>query len=103
MSIKSNGLLVGLGFLLGTLGVRAATSKPAKDLYVSALVKGLQAKSAGEELVEQAKSNLDDIVAEANYVNAQQKAAEKAAAAPVSTPAPPKSRSKAKRGSAATA
>jgi hypothetical protein len=63
--------LVGAGFLLGTLGVKALTSKPAKKLYVQGVSKALQARSAGLDIVEQAKSNLDDIVAEASYLNEQ--------------------------------
>ena len=63
--------LVGAGFLLGTVGVKALTSKPAKKLYVQGVSKVLQARTAGLDIIEQAKSNLDDIVAEANYLNEQ--------------------------------
>jgi hypothetical protein len=63
--------LVGAGFLLGTVGVKALTSKPAKKLYVQGVSKVLQARSAGLDIIEQAKSNLDDIVAEASYLNEQ--------------------------------
>ncbi|MDR1421250.1 MAG: DUF6110 family protein [Coriobacteriales bacterium] len=62
------GMLVA-GFLLGTIGVKAATSKPAKKLYVQGVSKVLQAKNAGLDILEEAKSNLDDIIAEANYLN----------------------------------
>ncbi|MDR3307616.1 MAG: DUF6110 family protein [Coriobacteriales bacterium] len=89
MGIRNTGLLLGAGFLLGSVGVKAATSKPAKDLYVKAISKGLQAKAAGEELVEQAKSELDDLVAEASYLNTQEAEAEDAPAAS----APKKARS----------
>ena len=63
--------LVGAGFLLGTVGVKALTSKPAKKLYVQGVSKVLQARTAGLDIIEQAKSNLDDIVAEASYLNEQ--------------------------------
>lgn len=66
------GLLVGAGFLLGTVGVKALTSQTAKKCYVQGVAKGLQAKSAYENIVEQAKAQVDDIVAEASYVNSMQ-------------------------------
>lgn len=72
MGFKDKGLLVGAGFLLGTVGVKAATSPTARRLYVKAVSKGLQAKAGCEDIVEEAKSNLDDIVAEANYINEQE-------------------------------
>ncbi|MDR1358785.1 MAG: DUF6110 family protein [Coriobacteriales bacterium] len=64
-----NGLLVGAGFLIGTLGIKALTSKPAKQLYVQGVAKGLQAKTCYEEIVEEAKAQVDDIVSEASYLN----------------------------------
>ena len=69
--------LVAAGFTLGTLGVKALTSAVAKKFYVQVVSKGLQAKAAGQDIIEQAKSNVDDIVAEANYLNEQEKAPEK--------------------------
>ncbi|MDR0501374.1 MAG: DUF6110 family protein [Coriobacteriales bacterium] len=69
MITKKNVGFIGAGFLLGTLGLKALTSKPAKKLYVQGVSKALQVKSAGLDIVEQAKSNLDDIVAEASYLN----------------------------------
>jgi hypothetical protein len=72
--------LIAAGFFLGTVGVKALTSEPAKKLCVQAVSKGLQAKAAGQDIIEQAKSNVDDIVAEASYLNEQEtKEAEKAA------------------------
>ena len=52
------GLLMGAGFLLGTVGVKALTSATAKKCYVQGVAKGLQAKSAYEGIVEQAKAAL---------------------------------------------
>lgn len=68
--------LVGLGFALGTLGVKALSSKTAKELYVKGLAEGIKFKHAAEELVERAKENVDDIVAEAEEL-ADKKIAEK--------------------------
>ena len=55
MDTKKGSLLVGAGFLLGTLGVKALTSEPAKKCYV-------------QGIVEEAKAQVDDIVAEATYL-----------------------------------
>ncbi|MDR0514035.1 MAG: DUF6110 family protein [Coriobacteriaceae bacterium] len=74
MNNKNIGL-VAAGFLLGTVGVKALTSKPAKKLYVQGISKTLQVKSAGLDIIEQAKSNLDDLVAEASYLNVKEDAA----------------------------
>lgn len=67
---KRSGWLVGAGFLLGTLGVKALTSPTAKKCYVQGVATGLRAKAAYEGIVEQAKAEVDDIVAEASYLNA---------------------------------
>lgn len=71
-SKAKGGLLVGAGFLIGTLGVKALTSPTAKKVYVQGVAKGLQAKSSYENIVEEAKAQVDDIVAEANYINVSQ-------------------------------
>ena len=63
------GLLVGAGFLLGTVGVKALTSSTAKKAYVQGVAKGIQAKNCYENSVEQAKAQVDDIVAEAQYIS----------------------------------
>ncbi len=64
--------LVAAGFLLGTAGVKALTSKPAKDLYVQGIAAGMRAKNSADELVERAKEQVDDMVAEAEAVNRAQ-------------------------------
>ena len=69
-----NALLLGAGFLMGTIGVKALTSERAKRVYVQGVAKGLQAKSYYEDVVEQAKAQVDDIVAEASYINESAKA-----------------------------
>ncbi len=66
---KNGGWLIGAGFLLGTVGVKAVTSDAAKKVYVQGVAKGLQAKAAYQDVVEQAKCQVDDIVAEASYIN----------------------------------
>ena len=71
---KKSGLLVGAGFLLGTVGVKALSSSTAKKCYVQGVAKGLQAKAAYQDVVEQAKAQVDDIVAEASYINESAKA-----------------------------
>ena len=64
-----NSLLVGAGFLAGTVGVKALTSKTARKCYVHGVAKGLQVKQGYQNIVEEAKAQVDDIVAEANYIN----------------------------------
>lgn len=75
-----NGLLVGGGFLLGTLGLKALTSETAKKCYVQGIAQGMRAKSAYEAMVEQAKAEVDDIVAEATYLTTEAAAADAASA-----------------------
>jgi len=66
-----NGLLVAGGFLLGTVGVAALTSETAKKGYVQAVACGMRAKQFYDEVIEQAKAQVDDIVNEASYLNAK--------------------------------
>ena len=61
-------MFTGLGFLLGTVGVKAATSETARKGYVHAMAQGMMAKNEYENLVEQAKAEYDDIKAEASYL-----------------------------------
>lgn len=67
-----NGLLVGAGFLLGTIGIKALTSPAAKRCYVQGVAYGLRAKESYSNIVEEAKAQVDDIVAEASYINSSQ-------------------------------
>lgn len=75
-SMKRNGLLVGAGFLLGTVGIKALTSPTAKKCYVQGVAQGLRAKSCYEDIVEQAKAQVDDIVAEASFIAVKPEEAE---------------------------
>ena len=61
-------LFTGLGFLLGTAGVKAATSITARKGYVYAMAQGMRAKHEYESIVEEAKAEYDDIKAEASYL-----------------------------------
>ncbi len=74
-------ILVGAGFLAGTAGVKAVTSKTARKIYVKGLVQSLKAKENCESLVEEAKAQFDDIMAEAEYqAKGAEEGAEEAAA-----------------------
>lgn len=66
---KTHALLVGAGFLAGTLGLKAVTSDAAKRLAVQGVAVGMRVKAGYEDVVEQAKAQVDDIVAEASYLN----------------------------------
>ena len=61
-------LFTGLGFLLGTVGVKAATSKTAHKGYVHAMAQCMRVKGEYENVVEQAKAEYDDIKSEASYL-----------------------------------
>ena len=79
-----NALFTGLGFLIGTIGIKAATSQTAKKGYVHAMAQGMKAKAGYEGIVEQAKAEFDDMKAEAEYIAVSAKdveAAEEADAA----------------------
>lgn len=78
---KYHGLMMGAGFLLGTVGVKALKSDCARKCYVHGVAKGLQAKAEYQRIVEEAKAEVDDIVAEANYINLQAGEAKSADAA----------------------
>lgn len=77
---ENKGFLLGAGFLLGSIGLKALTSQQAKKCYVQGVAQGLRAKAAYENIVEQAKAEVDDIVAEANYITMQEAPAEAEAA-----------------------
>ena len=63
--------LVGAGMLIGSLGLRALKSAPVRQLCVQGVAAGMRARSGYEDAVERAKATFDDIVAEAEYLNAQ--------------------------------
>ena len=67
-------LFTGLGFLIGTAGIKALTSKTARKGYVHAMAQGMRCKAEYENLVEQAKAEFDDIKAEASFIASKDKA-----------------------------
>lgn len=73
-----NFLFTGLGFLIGTVGLKAATSETAKKGYVHAMAQGMKAKAEYEDIVEQAKAEFDDMKAEAEYIAVSDKDVKKA-------------------------
>ena len=67
--------------MAGTAGVKAVTSKTARKIYVKGLVQSLKAKENCESLVEEAKAQFDDLMAETEYqAKGTEEAAEEAAA-----------------------
>lgn len=58
-----NTLLVGGGFLLGTAGIKLLTSAPVKNACVQGIACGMRIKNCYQDMVEQAKANVDDMVA----------------------------------------
>ncbi len=77
-SITRCGILVGVGFLLGTLGVKAAKSNAARQVAVKGIAAGMRAKAGYENIIEQARAEVDDMVAEASYFNKMQMEADAA-------------------------
>ena len=74
-----NTLLVGGGFLLGTAGIELLTSAPVKNACVQGIACGMRVKNCYQDMVEQAKANVDDMVAEAAYITQSEAAADEAA------------------------
>lgn len=69
-----NTLLVGGGFLLGTAGIKLLTSAPVKNACVQGIACGMRIKNGYQDMVEQAKAEVDDMVAEATYLTSKPKA-----------------------------
>lgn len=61
-------------FRSGHAGLEGAEQLHGEESYVQGVAKGLQAKAAYQDVVEQAKAQVDDIVAEASYINESAKA-----------------------------
>lgn len=74
-----NTLLVGGGFLLGMAGIKLLTSAPVKNACVQGIACGMRIKNCYQDMVEQAKANVDDMVAEAAYITQSEAAADNAA------------------------
>ena len=67
-----NTLLVGGGFLLGT-------AAPVQNACGQGIACGMRIKNGYQDMVEQAKANVDDMVAEAAYITQSEAAADEAA------------------------
>ena len=68
-----NTLLVGGGFLLGAAGIKLLTSAPVKNACVQGIACGMRIKNGYQDMVEQAKAEVDDLVAEATYLTSDAK------------------------------
>ncbi|MEE1160068.1 MAG: DUF6110 family protein [Atopobiaceae bacterium] len=67
-------LLLG-GAVLGQVVPKILTSEPAKRCYVQCIAAGMRVKASYMDLVEQARAEVGDMVAEATYMNEQATAA----------------------------
>jgi hypothetical protein len=76
-------LLVGAGFLVGAFGSKVACSKPVRKVAVETTRLGLKAKNCVETTIDGAKADVDDIVAEAEFLNESEAEAKEAAEAEV--------------------
>ncbi len=65
---KTHSLLVAAGAVLGVVVPKALASEPAHKLAVNTVAAGMRVKSGYQDIVEQAKAQVDDIVAEAEYL-----------------------------------
>lgn len=55
------------GFLAGTVGVKLLKSEPVRKAAVATVAAGMRAKASYDDIVEQARAEVEDIVAEATY------------------------------------
>ena len=60
------------GVVLGQVVPRVLASEPAKKVYVQGIAAGMRAKGTYLDLVEQARAEVDDMVAEATFINAKE-------------------------------
>ena len=67
--IKNRIIIAAGSFLLGTVAPAILTSKPVHNACVAAVAAGMRAKARYESVVEEARAQVGDIVAEATYVN----------------------------------
>ena len=69
---KTHSLLVAAGAVAGIVVPKILASEPAHKLAVNTVAAGMRVKSGYEDIVEQAKAQVDDIVSEAEYLNANE-------------------------------
>ena len=101
-------LLVGAGILLGAAGPKAVKSEKAHKLYVKSAVAGLRVKDGCETIIDEAKAEFDDVLAEAGYDKDAEEAeieegkpvAKKAPARKAATKKAPAARTRARGGAA---
>ena len=60
------------GVVLGQAAPKILTSEAAKRTYVKGIAAGMRAKNSYLDLVEQARAEVGDMVAEATYLNAKE-------------------------------
>jgi len=61
--------LIGYGFLLGTAGVKALTSRDAKKVYTHVTAAAMRCYESAAEAYETLRENCGDIVADAKEIN----------------------------------
>ena len=83
--MSSKACLVLGGAVLGQVVPKVLTSEPAKKCYVQCIAAGMRAKACYLDLVEQARAEVGDMVAEATYMNAQSAATDAQATASAAT------------------
>lgn len=60
------------GVVLGQVAPKILASEAAKKVYVQGIAAGMRAKSTYLDLVEQARAEVGDMVAEATYLNTKE-------------------------------
>ena len=78
-TLKKIGLFAG-GVLFGTAGVKVLSSKDAKKVYTNCTAAALRAKDCVMKTATTVQENAEDILAEAEAINARRKAEEAAEA-----------------------
>ena len=66
---KTHSLLVAAGAVLGVVVPKVLASEPAHQAAVNVVAAGMRVKAGYQDIVEKAKAQADDIVAEAEYLN----------------------------------
>ncbi len=61
------GILVGVGFLLGAASAKIARSERARKACVKGIVCMMKARESVEGMVDEARAQFDDMMAEAQY------------------------------------
>lgn len=67
--IKNRIIIAAGSFLVGTVAPAILTSEPVHKACVATVAAGMRAKARYENVVEEARAQVGDIVAEATYVN----------------------------------